>query len=356
PTGDLSRRITIRDANSDGDTCSESTWLTAPPGSFALSRAKFAVADVNFDGKADLVALYKDGDSAARLLVFRSTGTSFAFAEAWWRSEDYSWSRARNVFGASISGVEHDGVLVTYQYDDAQMRVHSFESTGSSFVYGGSQGIFDSGPGQFDTARARFAVGRFTRTGGPQQLAAFYQLPNAKARLLVFDPTSNGLVLVNGWNGVYETNEGEYDLARATIAAADATGDSKDDLLALYAAPDGSARLQLFDAATSFRPVTGWPGVASLPPSPVSLADTRPDYGIGKAAQVYEWLVEGLTTRLAAVFHSQEPGIIGSVRSARITDAPIVPSLGAAFVYSGGGPEELMRLNYDDTVHRYIDL
>ena len=435
PTGDLSLRITVRDANSDGDTFSESTWLTAPPGSFALSRAKFAVADVNFDGKADLVALYKDGDSAARLLVFRSTGTSFAFAEAWWRSEDYSWSRARNVFGASISGVEHDGVLVTYQYDDAQMRVHSFESTGSSFVYGGSQGIFDSGKGQFDTARARFAVGRFTRTGGPQQLAAFYQLPNAKARLLVFDPTSNGLVLVNGWSGVYETNEGEYDLARATIAAADATGDSKDDLLALYAAPDGSARLQLFDAATSFRPVSGWTGVASLPPSSVCLAATglvvgnwnsegradaaalvgadegkvrqhllrnmgtgfkltssaeetlcprwpltglplnggpvsrrplyvkidnnahaRPHYGIGKADQVYEWLVEGLTTRLAAVFHSQEPGIIGSVRSARITDAPIVPSLGAAFVYSGGGPEELMRLNYDDTVHRYIDL
>ena len=83
----------------------------------------------------------------------------------------------------------------------------------------------------------------------------------------------------------------------------------------------------------------------------------RPHFGIAKADQVYEWLVEGLTTRLAAVFHSQQPDVIGSVRSARMTDRPILPSLGAAFVYTGGGPEELMAIHYDDAVaHRYIDI
>jgi hypothetical protein len=83
----------------------------------------------------------------------------------------------------------------------------------------------------------------------------------------------------------------------------------------------------------------------------------RPHYGISKADQVYEWLVEGLTTRLAAVFQSKDPDVIGSVRSARMTDTPIIPSLGAAFVYSGGGPEELMRIHYDAAVtSRYIDL
>jgi len=49
--------------------------------------------------------------------------------------------------------------------------------------------------------------------------------------------------------------------------------------------------------------------------------------------------------------------VIGSVRSVRMTDLPIVPSLDGALVYSGGGPEELMTLHYDDdVVHRYIDL
>ena len=67
--------------------------------------------------------------------------------------------------------------------------------------------------------------------------------------------------------------------------------------------------------------------------------------------------MEGLTTRLAAVFQSRDPDVIGSVRSVRMTDLPVVPSLGAALVYSGGGPEELMTLHYDEAVaHRYVDL
>ena len=433
PARDLTLRISVREAKVDSDTFSESVWLTSAPGFFALARAKFAVADVTFDGKDDLVALYNDGDKGVRLLVFRSTGTGFVLDSPWWQSADYAWSRARNILSGKFSQTDRDGLLITYQYDGAQMRVHSFESTGSSFVYGGSQGIYDSGPGQFDTARARFAVGHFTSSTGPQQLAAFYQYPNLRVRLHVFDPTPGGMVLQSN---VYDTGEGQYDLGRAAIAAASVTGGGKDDLLSLYAADDGGAKLHVFEAAQGFQPTNSWAGSAALPAASVcadsnallvgdwngdgktdadalapgdgtqvrstvlrnlgtgfKLASTpeetlcarwpltgrplnggpvtrrplyvkidnnhtaRPHYGISRADQVYEWLVEGLTTRLAAVFHSQAPDVIGSVRSARMTDRPIVPSLAAAFVYSGGGPEELMGLHYDDAVaHRYIDL
>jgi hypothetical protein len=434
PSRDLSVKIIVRDQNADGDTFSESTWLTTAPNFFALARAKFAVADVTLDGKDDLVALYNDGDNRVRLFVFRSTGTSFTAPEVWWRSEDYAWPRATNVMGVTLTGAPHDGILISYQYDNFDMRLHYFASTGSSFSYGGNDGIFDSGTGQYDTARARFAVGHFTRSGYPDQVAAFYQYPNAKVRLQIFDYGPGGFVMDK--NGVYETNEGDYDLSRASISAADVTGDGKDDLLSLYGADDGSARVHVFDAASSFRPLNGFVGAATLPAASTCAGATallvgdwdgdgkadmdalspadgaqvrsnlirnlggsfkltstaeetlcprwpltgfplnrgpvtrrplyvkidnnphaRPHYGISKADQVYEWLVEGLTTRLAAVFQSQQPDVIGSVRSARITDTPIVPSLGAAFVYSGGGPEELMRLHYDDAVaHRYVDL
>jgi DUF3048 family protein len=433
PSSDQNLRIDVREANADADSLSESQWLISSPGFFALTRAKFAVADVSFDGKDDLIALYDDGDIRARLLVFRSTGGSFLAPEEWWRSDEYAWARARNVLGASYPGIDRDGLLVTYQLDDFQMRIHYFQSTGSSFRFGGGQGIYDSGPGQFDATRARFAVGHFSRSSGPQQLAAFYQYPNFRVRLYLFEPTAGGLIL---GPSVYETAEGEYDLGRATISAADVTGDGKDDLLSLYVGGDGIAHVHVFDAASSFRPSKEWTGWASLPATSVCIGATglvvgdwngdrkidadalapadaakvrsnllrnlgtdfkltstaeeatcprwpltglpltgamptrrplyvkidnnptaRPHHGISRADQVYEWLVEGLTTRLAAVFHSQEPGVIGSVRSARMTDAPIVPSLRAAFVYSGGGPEELMQLNYDDVVaHRYIDL
>ncbi|MGH2472696.1 MAG: DUF3048 domain-containing protein [Candidatus Limnocylindria bacterium] len=433
PTGDASLRITLREPSTDGDSFSESVWLTTGANTFRMNRAKFAIADLTADGKDDLVALYDESENRSALLVFRSTGSSFSSPEKWWGSEGYTWSRARAVLAGSFSGNSRTAVLVAYQYDGLQMRIHYFESTGSAFTFGGTQGAYDSGTAQFDLSLARFAVGRFTRTSGADQLAALYQAPKARARLLLFDPAPSGLVLTNN---MYETNEGEYDLGRASIGAADVTGDSKDDLVAVYGDADGSANVQVFDSSSSFRPANGFAGWATLPAgsacagaTAVLLGDwngdrkidadaiapadgvqvhsnvlrnmggafrvtstseatvcprwpltgmplaggsaskrplyvkidnnptARPHYGIAQADQVYEWLVEGLTTRLAAVYQSKDPDVIGSVRSARMTDAPIIPSLAGAFVYSGGGPEELMRIHYDAFVtYRYIDL
>jgi hypothetical protein len=431
--GDASLQIEVREPSADGETFTGSVWLTSGPNTFRLSRAKFAVGDVTSDGKDDLVALYDESENKSGLVVFRSTGSSFSPAERWWDGEDYTWNRARSIVAGNFSGNGRDGVMVAYQYDNFQMRIHYFESTGSAFTFGGTQGAYDSGPAKFDLSLARFAVGHFTRSGGAQQIAALYQSPNAKARMFVFDPNPKGLALMDN---VYETNEGEYDLSRASIGAADVTGDGKDDLVAVYGDADGSAKVQVFDSGSSFRPAGGFAGWASLPAgsacagaTAVLLGDwngdrrvdadaiapadgvlvhsnllrnmggafratstseatvcprwpltgmplsggsaskrplyvkidnnshARPHYGITKADQVYEWLVEGLTTRLAAVYQSKDPNVLGSVRSARMTDTPIIPSLGGAFVYSGGGPEELMRIHYDAFVsYRYIDL
>lgn len=433
PSGDATLRVTVREPSSDGESFNDSVWLMTGPNTFRMNRAKFAVADVNGDGKDDLIALYDESENKSGLFVFRSTGSAFSPPEKWWEGESYSWSRARAVMAGSFSG-SRDGVLVAYQYDNFQMRIHDFESNGSAFTFTGSKGVYDSGPGQFDASKAKFAVGHFTRTGGADQVAALYQAPNAKARLLMFDPSPNGLVLMND---VYTTNEGEYDLGRASIAAGDVTGDGRDDIVAVYGDADGSAKVQVFDSGSGFKPAGGFGGWASLPTgsscagatglvlgdwngdrkvdaNAIAPADgvlvrssvlrnmgggfrvtaagsdetvcprwpltgmplaggsaekrplyvkidnnphARPHYGITRADMVYEWLVEGLTTRLAAVFQSKDPTVIGSVRSARMTDAPVVPSAGAAFVYSGGGPEELMRIHYDAAVAaRYIDL
>jgi len=429
----MSLRIAVREMSPDTNTFSESEWLKTPPDFFALGRAKVVVADVDADGKDDLVALYADGETRSRLLVLRSTGSSFLPPETWWTSDDYAWNRARNILSGDLTGTGRDSLAVIYQYDGFQMRVHLFEPKGSAFAFGGAQGIYDTGVGQFDASRARFAVGHFTRSNGADQIASFYQYPNARVRLSVFDPTPSGMTLMSN---VFETADGDYDLGRASIAAADVTGDGADDLVSLYGASDGAAVVHVFDAARAFQPSNSWAGWASLPTGSVCAgapamlvgdwngdgkADAnsivpgdvtevrsnvlrnagtrfevtstreemlcprwpltglplgggvptrrplyvkidnnptaRPHYGISQADQVYEWLVEGLTTRLAAVFQSRQPDVIGSVRSARMTDRPILPSLGAVMVYSGGGPEELMGLHYDDAVaQRYVDL
>jgi len=64
--------------------------------------------------------------------------------------------------------------------------------------------------------------------------------------------------------------------------------------------------------------------------------DALPQWGVDQADVVYEEIVNGGITRLAAIFNSQVPTKIGPVRSVRPTDTQIVFPLGGLFVYSGG--------------------
>ena len=61
----------------------------------------------------------------------------------------------------------------------------------------------------------------------------------------------------------------------------------------------------------------------------------RPHYGISQADIVMELLVEGFITRLAAYFHSQDPGTIGAVRSVRFSDRYTTPMVRGSLVFSG---------------------
>ena len=64
--------------------------------------------------------------------------------------------------------------------------------------------------------------------------------------------------------------------------------------------------------------------------------DALPQWGVDQADVVYEEIVNGGITRLAAVFNSRAPLKIGPVRSVRPTDTQVVWPLGGIFAYSGG--------------------
>src|SRR5439155_831300 len=308
------------------DSSTEKEWFKSEPAFLSLPRAEFAVADLDGDGKDDLAALYDAGGFTSRLYVFKSTGSAFTFANAWWSGDDYPWARARAILGARTG--TRDALFVMYQDDGARLRIHQFNSDGTKLAPPVT--VFDSGKGQFDIAKARFAVGRFTRALGGEQIAALYQ-SGSKATVIVFESTPSGFTMLPD---VYTTDV-DISLAQTSLGAIDVNGDGRDDLVLQTLDADGGAKIHVLDAAASFHPVGGWAGVAALPAE-----SSCPDAGA-----------------LAAVFQSQQPDVIGAVRSARMTDRPVIPSLGAIFVYSGGGPEELMALNYDAAVaKRYIDL
>jgi Protein of unknown function (DUF3048) N-terminal domain/Protein of unknown function (DUF3048) C-terminal domain len=92
-------------------------------------------------------------------------------------------------------------------------------------------------------------------------------------------------------------------------------------------------------------PLTGLPdpGGAALhrPALTVKIENTPealPQWGVAQADVVYEEIVNGGITRLAAVFNSQEPGKVGPVRSVRPTDTQVVWPIGGIFAFSGGAP------------------
>jgi hypothetical protein len=62
----------------------------------------------------------------------------------------------------------------------------------------------------------------------------------------------------------------------------------------------------------------------------------HPQFGVQDADVVYEEIVEGGITRLAAIFNSHVPSIVGPVRSVRRTDREIVFPIGGIFAFSGG--------------------
>ena len=64
--------------------------------------------------------------------------------------------------------------------------------------------------------------------------------------------------------------------------------------------------------------------------------EAMPQYGVQDADVVYEEIVEGGITRLAAIFNSHVPSVVGPVRSVRRTDREIVFPIGGVFACSGG--------------------
>ena len=61
----------------------------------------------------------------------------------------------------------------------------------------------------------------------------------------------------------------------------------------------------------------------------------RPQAGLGAADVVFEYSVEGGLTRFSAIYLSQLPERIGSIRSARLMTDQLVPMFGAVLAYSG---------------------
>lgn len=96
-------------------------------------------------------------------------------------------------------------------------------------------------------------------------------------------------------------------------------------------------------------PLTGLE-IDAQPDNPVfvvKIDNTRPanpQVALDQADLVVEEMVEGGVTRLAAMFHSRLPDVVGPVRSMRATDIGIAAPVGGELVASGGARITLNRI------------
>ncbi len=150
---------------------------------------------------------------------------------------------------------------------------------------------------------------------------------------LVVEPIgSMGSVTVIAGDPIYHGVLGQLATDRNVVAAA-----------ALPPAP----------VANGVSPLTGLPladpSAASRPAIVAKVDNTnkgRPQAALSMADIVYVTEIEGGSTRLAVVFHSQTPGEIGPIRSGRTTDLTVTGSLNSPiFIWSGGNSvhRELLR-------------
>ena len=115
--------------------------------------------------------------------------------------------------------------------------------------------------------------------------------------------------------------------------------------------PKKVAARALAAAQVPVAPLTGLPDpkdIARKRPAvtvKINNTDAAVQSGIHEADVVYEEVVEGGITRLAAIFNSQAPDRVGPVRSVRKTDQSIVRPIGGIFVYSGGAQYAIDSIN-----------
>lgn len=108
--------------------------------------------------------------------------------------------------------------------------------------------------------------------------------------------------------------------------------------------PTPSTTTTTTTVAPVLAPLTGAPGdPAALDRCVVTVKidntqAARPQSGLDVADVVYEEVVEGGITRLAAMFNGRAPDRVGPVRSVRKTDQSLVRPVGGVFAYSGGAP------------------
>lgn len=174
-----------------------STLWTAKAGTFFVSRAQLAAGDCSGDGRDDAVVLYRRTTTTSRLYVF-VTGSHSATRRTFWGGT-YAAARARLAAGDVDSDGKADAVCL-YRTADGSGRLDVFRSSGRAFR---RATWYDEGPPPLPWAACRFAVGDLTGDGRGDAVLLHVTSSDLTAGITVAVSTGSGFSASLWWEGTW---------------------------------------------------------------------------------------------------------------------------------------------------------
>ena len=248
------RRIAVYLLTSDGnryDAASEPVWRSGAAG-WPLSTARIVTGDVNGDGKTDIAVQLSNGNGSWRTLVF--PGGALGSPVQWISTPAGSgeWAQSAPLL-ADIDGDGKDDLVDMRNLGGCRTVVAFHKSTGTSFSPTATQ-LYDSGAGGYCWEKSKPAVGDFDGNG-KDDLVAVFEHGTTDLALRVFTSTGTALTESQWWR-----DPSRFDPAKAALSVGDYSKDGKDDVALVYALDGGGREVfTLSSSGSAFAaPASGW--------------------------------------------------------------------------------------------------
>jgi hypothetical protein len=202
----------VRNTTAPGAAPTVATQVALPTG---WNRVReLLLADLDGDGRADVL-----GRVGTRIQLRRSTGTPGA--------PTLAAATALGIDSAGVGGflaarqgirlVDSDEIVAMYRYDGSLTGIWTFDNIAGTVR---TANPWSSGAGNWDAARSTPLTGDFDGDGD-EELAAFYTYDNAQTKLWLFDNTNSTPTT----RVVWDSGTGNWEWARGQYLAGDLDGD-----------------------------------------------------------------------------------------------------------------------------------
>lgn len=216
-------------------------------GCWDVGRSRFVVADVNGDNKDDIVGAYDYGGGKMRAWNFVSDGQFFSTVTQAYNGCNSCWYLDRSqITSADVNGDGKDDLIGVYDYGDHNMSAWSFLSNGAAFST--TRKIYTSCLGCWDLERSRFS-GEDLNGDGKGDVLATYDYGGGVMGMWSFN--SNGTALASPTRS-FKSCDGCWHVSRSQMIAGDVNKDGKGDVVGVYDYGNGVMGMWHFVSGSAF--------------------------------------------------------------------------------------------------------